>query len=67
MRPWVAFTAVWNFTGQPALSLPAPGDEDGLPRSAQLVGRPGDERTLLSLAAQLERARPWASRRPAVS
>jgi amidase len=38
--------------------------DDGLPLSVQLAGRPADEATLLSLAAQLETARPWADRRP---
>jgi amidase len=54
--PWVAYTAVWNYTGQPAAALPAGLDGDGLPRSVQLVARPDGERTLLALAAQLERA-----------
>jgi amidase len=39
----------------------------GLPVAVQLVGRPDDEGTILSLAAQLEAARPWAERRPPVS
>ena len=39
----------------------------GLPIAVQLVGRPYDEATLLSLAAQIESARPWAHRRPPVS
>jgi amidase len=42
-------------------------DGDGLPLSVQLVGRPYDESTLLSLSAQIEAARPWAHRRPPVS
>ena len=40
---------------------------EGLPLSVQLVGRPDDEATLLSLAAQIEAERPWADRRPPVS
>jgi amidase len=47
--------------------VPAGFTEDGLPLSVQLVGRPNDEATLLSLAAQLEAERPWADRRPPVS
>ena len=58
------FTSPWNLTGQPAAAVPAGFDGDGLPVSVQLVARPNDESTLLSLAAQLERERPWADRRP---
>ena len=61
----VPYTGVWNVTGQPAVSVPGPWGEDGLPRGVQLVGRAGDEATLLSLAAQIEAERPWAQRRPA--
>jgi amidase len=54
--PYVAYSAVWNYTGQPAAALPVGRDEDGLPLSVQLVAKPDDERTLIALAAQLERA-----------
>jgi amidase len=47
--------------------VPAGFDEDDLPVGVQFVGRRGDDGTLLSLAAQLETARPWADRRPAVA
>jgi amidase len=60
----IVFNSVWNQTGQPAAAVPAGWTDDGLPRAVQLVGRPGDEPTLLSLAAQLEAERPWADRRP---
>jgi amidase len=60
----VAFAVPWNITGQPAASLPAGFTDDGLPLAVQLVGRPDDEATLLSLAAQIESERPWADRRP---
>jgi amidase len=56
--------AAWNVTGQPAASVPAGFSTNGLPLAVQLVGRPGDEATLLSLAAQIEAERPWAQRRP---
>ena len=59
--PW---TPLFNITGQPAISIPAGLAGDGLPLSVQLVGRPGDEALLYSLAAQIEAARPWADRRP---
>jgi amidase len=63
-RPYVCYTAVWNYTGQPAAAVPAGFDEEGMPVGVQLVGRPGAEETLVSLAAQIESARPWAGRRP---
>ncbi|MBV8348945.1 MAG: amidase [Mycolicibacterium sp.] len=62
----VPFQAVFNATGQPAAVVPWGLDEDGLPVSVQLVGRPHDEATLLALSAQIEGARPWAPRRPPV-
>ncbi len=67
VAPRVPFHGCWNGTGQPACALPAGLDRDGLPVGVQLVGRPSDEATLLSLAAQLEAERPWADRRPPVS
>jgi amidase len=62
----VPFYGVFNVTGQPAASVPAGFDAAGLPLAIQLVARPGDEATLLSLAAQIEGARPWADQRPAL-
>jgi amidase len=64
---YVPFTTPWNLTGQPAAAVPAGFSAEGLPRSVQLVGRPADETTLISLSAQLERERPWADRRPPTS
>lgn len=61
------FTPVFNVTGQPAVSLPLSMSESGLPIGVQFAGRLGDEETLFALAAQLERAAPWADRRPQVS
>ena len=61
---WVPYYSVWNLTGQPAASVPAGFATDGLPRAVQLVGRPNDEATLLSLAGQVESERPWAEQRP---
>jgi amidase len=54
----------WNHLGNPAMSVPAGFSSAGMPLAVQIVGRPGDEATLLSLAAQLEAERPWADRRP---
>ena len=56
------FTAIWNITGQPAISLPLYQGEDGLPLGVQLVGPPLGEGLLLSLATELEAACPWAGR-----
>jgi amidase len=61
------YTALFNVTGQPAISLPVGFGEDGLPTAVQLVGRPLSEDTLLQVAAQVETARPWAQHRPPVN
>ena len=61
------FTAQFNATGQPAISLPLYQGDDGLPLAVQLVGRPAQEGALLALSAQLEAANPWTDRRPPVS
>lgn len=63
----VPFQAMFNVTGQPAAVVPWGFDAKGLPTSIQLVGKPFDEATLLSLSGQIEKAQPWAQRRPAVS
>lgn len=62
--PW---TSVWNQTGQPAASVPAGLDANGLPRAVMLVARPQDEHMIISLAAQLEAERGWPDWRPPVS
>jgi amidase len=61
------FTAGLNASGQPAITLPLVQGADGLPVGVQLIGRPAHEHGLLALGAQLERARPWADRRPPIS
>ncbi|MET9783131.1 amidase [Nocardiopsis alba] len=58
------FTSVYNVSGQPSVSVPLHHTEDGLPIGSMFTGRMGGEGTLLSLSAQLERARPWAHRVP---
>jgi amidase len=67
MSPVYPYCIQWNHTGQPAASVPGGFSDDGLPIGVQLVARPNDEGTLLSLAAQIESERPWADRQPPVS
>jgi len=57
---------VQNATGQPAITLPLHWSTLGLPVGVHFVGRFGDEATLLRLAGQLEKARPWAARHPLI-
>ena len=61
------FTGHWNLTGQPAIAVPAGRSDDGMPVGVQIVGRHGEDATLLALAAQLEAEIGWAERRPPVS
>ncbi len=61
------FTVWFNLTGQPGLMLPLDQSSGGLPLAVQLVGRFGDEATLIRLGAQLEAARPWFGRKPALT
>lgn len=57
--PAIAYAALWNVAGNPAASLPCGLADDGLPLAVQLVGPTDGEEVLLSLAAQVEQARPW--------
>lgn len=64
---FIPYTPAANVTGQPAASVPLHWDDDGLPIGVQLIGPPGGDAPILRLSAQLESARPWADRRPAIS
>jgi aspartyl-tRNA(Asn)/glutamyl-tRNA(Gln) amidotransferase subunit A len=63
-RGHAVFTAFVNATGVPAISLPTGLSSGGLPIGLQLVGPFGADALLCAIAAQLERARPWAHLRP---
>ncbi|GAB4369902.1 MAG: amidase [Kiloniellaceae bacterium] len=66
VQPYVAFTQMFNMSGQPAASLPLHWTADGLPVGVQIAAPVGAEGRLFSLAAQFERAAPWFARRPAL-
>jgi Asp-tRNA(Asn)/Glu-tRNA(Gln) amidotransferase A subunit family amidase len=63
---WLPFTFPFNATGQPACSVPNGFNKAGLPIGLQIVGRPENEPTVVSLAAAYEEARPWSDQRPSV-
>ena len=63
-KRWAAFTAAFNMTGQPAVSVPLHWTSQGLPVGVMLVGKMFAEETLIGLAAQLEQAHPWSDRKP---
>jgi amidase len=67
MSRFYPYCVPWNHLGNPAMSVPFGFGADGLPLAVQVIGRPGEEATLLSLAAQIEAERPWADRRPSIS
>jgi len=57
------YTPLFNVTGQPSASVPTYWNDDGLPMGSMLTARPGDDKTVLRLAKQLEEAQPWFDRR----
>ncbi len=63
---FIPYTAQFNMTGQPAISLPLHWTPDGLPVGIQLAAAYGREDVLIRVASQVERAAPWADRRPPV-
>jgi aspartyl-tRNA(Asn)/glutamyl-tRNA(Gln) amidotransferase subunit A len=64
---WASFSYPFNFTGQPAASVPAGFTAAGMPVGLQIVGRRFADLTVLQAAAAFEEARPWAARRPPAS
>jgi Asp-tRNA(Asn)/Glu-tRNA(Gln) amidotransferase A subunit family amidase len=60
------WTSLFNATGQPAISVPLHWTDDELPLGTMFAAPLGREDLLIQVAAQLERARPWAHRRPQV-
>jgi Asp-tRNA(Asn)/Glu-tRNA(Gln) amidotransferase A subunit family amidase len=61
------YTYPINMIGHPAASIPCGFSSDGLPIGLHIVGRMGDEETILAASAAFEQASPWAHRRPPVS
>lgn len=61
---WSPYTAYFNMSGQPAVSLPLHWAEDGMPVGVQLAAAHGREDVLIRLSSQLETARPWSGRIP---
>jgi aspartyl-tRNA(Asn)/glutamyl-tRNA(Gln) amidotransferase subunit A len=62
--PWASFSYPFNFTGQPAATVPAGFTAAGMPIGLQIVGRRFDDLTVLQASAAFEAARPWAAHRP---
>ena len=62
----LTFTAPFNYSGHPSVTLPFGFSAEGLPRAVQLVGRRGEESTLLRLAAACEARAPDRDRRPSI-
>lgn len=66
-RMYLALTSPYNMTGQPAMSVPLCWNRGGIPIGVQFAARFGEEGVLFGLAAQLERERPWAEKRPSLA
>jgi aspartyl-tRNA(Asn)/glutamyl-tRNA(Gln) amidotransferase subunit A len=65
--PWASFSYPFNFTGQPAATVPAGFTPGGLPVGLQIVGRRFADLTVLQAARAFETARPWAARTPPIA
>ena len=66
LRSYIPGTAMFNMSGQPAMSVPLACSKSGLPIGMMFAARFGDEATLFRLAAQLEQARPWKAKLPPI-
>ena len=64
---YTPFTPIFNLTGQPAASIPCGFSSNGLPKGLHLIGRRGDELTVLKASSNFEKARPWTHKRPQFS
>src|SRR5690606_8776306 len=67
LSDYVGYTPLQNVAGAPAMSVPLAWSQSGLPIGVHFSAPKGGEKRLLELAYELEQARPWASRRPAVN
>jgi aspartyl-tRNA(Asn)/glutamyl-tRNA(Gln) amidotransferase subunit A len=63
---YTPFTRAFNLSGQPAASIPCGFSAEGLPIGLHIIGRRGEEATVLKASAAFEEARPWAQRRPSI-
>jgi amidase len=66
LRSYIPGTAMFNMSGQPAMSVPLAWSRSGLPIGMMFAARFGEEATLFRLAAQLEQERPWKAKLPPV-
>jgi Asp-tRNA(Asn)/Glu-tRNA(Gln) amidotransferase A subunit family amidase len=66
VKTYSPFCQLFNVTGQPAMSVPLHWTDNGLPVGLHFAAKYGAEALLFSLAAQLERAKPWASKKPSL-
>jgi amidase len=66
LAEFAPYTAIFNVSGQPSVSIPLHQTQDGLPVGVLCTSRINDEATLIRLAAQLEMANPWSGRKPRV-
>ena len=67
VNPWmisIFYTPIANLIQAPAISVPTGFDPDGLPTAIQIIGKPGDETTVIRCAAAIEQAMPWLDRAP---